>query len=232
MNDDARKRLQAIQEFTKLGSGYKIAERDLMIRGAGDILGAEQSGFISSVGIDMYLKMLSDTLNEKKYNLSSEPIEKNINLSGLDAYIPDSWASPSEKFDLYLEIKQSKKLTTLREVEQKTIDMYGKLPASINNLFLKRQVELMVNSKVGYIEEVVDEDTFVDIVPGKAFLNIPGSMMLLNEKIGNNFTNLRFISQFGKMKIRILKKNEWFTTYAMIVRTIVSIVRSKIKEDE
>lgn len=90
-----------------------------MIRGAGDILGSEQSGFIDSVGIDMYLKMLQDTINEKKYNLSSEPVERSINISGLEAYIPDQFASKTDKFDLYLEIKQSKKLTSLKEVEQK-----------------------------------------------------------------------------------------------------------------
>ena len=63
LTDDGRKRLKAIQEFTELGSGYKIAQRDLMIRGAGDILGAEQAGFIDSVGIDMYIKLL----NEKQW---------------------------------------------------------------------------------------------------------------------------------------------------------------------
>ena len=65
LTDDGRKRLKAIQEFTELGSGYKIAQRDLMIRGAGDILGPEQAGFIDSVGIDMYIKLLNETMAEK-----------------------------------------------------------------------------------------------------------------------------------------------------------------------
>lgn len=230
MNDDAKKRLAAIQEFTKLGSGYKIAERDLTIRGAGDILGAEQSGFINSIGIDMYLKMLQDTINEKKYNLSSEPVERTINISGLEAYIPDTFASKVDKFDLYLEIKQSKKLTTLKEVEQKVIDMYGKLPKSLQILFLKRQIELMVNSRVNYVEEVNDEDTYLDIIPGMAFLNIPGSGVRLSDRIGNTYSNLRFVIQNGKIKIRIIKKGDWFTAYATVVRTIVGIVRENIKE--
>ena len=228
MNDDAKKRLQAIQEFTDLGSGYKIAQRDLMIRGAGDILGSEQSGFIDSVGIDMYLKMLQDTINEKKYNLSSEPVERSINISGLEAYIPDKFASKTDKFDLYLEIKQSKKLTSLKEVEQKVTDMYGKLPKPLQILFLKRQIELMINSKVNYVEDVIDGDTFIDIVPGQAFLNIPGSAVSLSNRIGTIFTNIRFMTSSGKIKVRIIKKGDWFQAYATLVRTIVAIVRDTI----
>lgn len=230
MNDDAKKRLQAIQEFTDLGSGYKIAQRDLTIRGAGDILGAEQSGFIDSVGIDMYLKMLQDTLNEKKYNLSSDPIEKSINISGLEAYIPDTFASKIDKFDLYLEIKQSKKLTALREVEQKVTDMYGKLPKSLQILFLKRQVELMINSRVNYVEDVIDEDAYIDIIPGASFINITGSAVSLSNRIGNTYSNIRFVTTSGKIKIRIIKKGDWFLAYATIVRTIVAIVRDSINE--
>lgn len=228
MNDEAKKRLQAIQEFTDLGSGYKIAQRDLMIRGAGDILGSEQSGFIDSVGIDMYLKMLQDTINEKKYNLSSEPVERSINISGLEAYIPDQFASKTDKFDLYLEIKQSKKLTTLKEVEQKVADMYGKLPKPLQTLFLKRQIELMINSKVKYIEDVIDGDNYIDIIPGQAFLNIAGSALTLNNRIGTTFSNVRFIIASDKIKIRVIKKGDWFQAYAALVRTIVAIVRDTI----
>ena len=233
MNEDAKKRLQAIQEFTDLGSGYKIAQRDLMIRGAGDILGAEQSGFIDSIGIDMYLKMLADAINEKKYKLTSEPIEKTINISGLEAYIPDDFASKSEKFDIYLEIKQCKKMNDLKEFEQKIRDMYGKLPRSLEIIFLKRQVELVVNSKAKFIDEIQDEDGYIDIVPGSAFLEIPGSAVMLNEKIGTTFSNIRFISQDGKIKLRIIKKGDWFHAYATVVKTIVSIVReTMMKKDE
>ena len=77
LNDEARKRLKTIKEFSELGSGYRIAMRDLSIRGAGDILGSEQSGFIDSVGIDMYLQILKETIEEKKIEnpLTREQIE-------------------------------------------------------------------------------------------------------------------------------------------------------------
>ncbi|OQC10994.1 MAG: Transcription-repair-coupling factor [Tenericutes bacterium ADurb.Bin087] len=229
MNDDAKKRLQAIQEFTDLGSGYKIAQRDLMIRGAGDILGAEQSGFIDSIGIDMYLKMLEDAINEKKYKLTSDPIEKTINISGLEAYIPDDFASKSEKFDIYLEIKKSKKMKELKDFEQKVIDMYGKLPQSLEILFLKRQVELVVNSRANFIEEIKDEDVYIDILPGSAFLDIQGSLVSLNNQIGDTYRNIRFITQDGKIKLRIIKRGDWFHAYAAIVKAIVSIVRETMR---
>lgn len=229
MNDDAKKRLQAIQEFTDLGSGYKIAQRDLMIRGAGDILGADQSGFIDSIGIDMYLKMLEDAINEKKYKLTSSPIEKTINISGLEAYIPDDFASKSEKFDIYLEIKKSKRLKELKEFEQKVIDMYGKLPQSLEILFLKRQVELVANSSANFIEDIQDEDVYIDIIPGLAFLEIPGSAVMLNNEIGTKYENIRFITQDDKINLRIIKKGDWFHAYAAIVKAIVKIVREAAK---
>lgn len=232
MNDDAKKRLQAIQEFTDLGSGYKIAQRDLMIRGAGDILGAEQSGFIDSIGIDMYLKMLEDAINEKKYKLTSDPIEKTINISGLEAYIPDDFASKSEKFDIYLEIKKSKKMKELKDFEEKVIDMYGKLPRSLEILFLKRQVELVVNSRANFIEDIKDEDVFIDIIPGRAFLDIPGSVVMLNNEIGTTYQNIRFITQDDKIKLRIIKRGDWFHAYASIVKAIVMIVRETMKNKD
>ena len=142
----------------------------------------------------------------------------------------DMFASKVDKFDLYLAIKQSKKLTTLKEVEQKVIDMYGKLPKSLQILFLKRQIELMVNSRVNYIEDVIDEDTYIDIIPGTPFLNIPGSAVKLSNHMGTKYTNLRFVTQNGKIKIRIIKKGDWFEAYAMVVRTIVGIVREEIRE--
>jgi len=131
---------------------------------------------------------------------------------------------------LYLEIKQSKKLTSLKEVEQKVMDMYGKLPKSLQILFLKRQVELMINSKVNYVEDVIDEDAFIDVIPGPAFINIKGSAVLLSNRLGSTFTNLRFVTIDGKIRVRIMKKGEWFQAYATLVRAIVAIVRETINK--
>ena len=92
LNEKAQKRLKALQDFTELGSGYKIAQRDLMIRGAGDILGPEQAGFIDSIGLDMYIKLLNDAVKEKmEGKIEEEDVEINPTLD-IDAYIPNSYA--------------------------------------------------------------------------------------------------------------------------------------------
>ena len=107
MNDEAQKRLTAIQEFTELGSGYKIAQRDLLIRGAGDILGPEQAGFIDSVGLDLYLKLLNEAVTERKTGEAlKEPTPKK--LFTIDAYIPKEYASESDKLQLYQELEDIK----------------------------------------------------------------------------------------------------------------------------
>jgi transcription-repair coupling factor (superfamily II helicase) len=116
MNEDAQKRLQAIQEFTELGSGYKIAQRDLMIRGAGDILGAEQAGFIDTVGLDLYMKLLNEAIEEKKTGVPT-PEPKPNKLFNIDAYIPKDYAVSSDKIELYQELRTSKTKKSLPPIK-------------------------------------------------------------------------------------------------------------------
>ena len=106
MNQDAIKRLKAIQDFTELGSGYKIAQRDLMIRGAGDILGPEQAGFIDSVGLDLYMQLLNEAIEEQKTGLKKAP-PKSRTLYDIDAYIPKIYAIASDKIELYQDLENA-----------------------------------------------------------------------------------------------------------------------------
>ena len=107
MNEEAYNRLKAIKEFTELGSGYKIALKDLTIRGAGDILGENQSGFIENVGIDLYLDLLKEAINEKKGIKKEESVKhKNIQVNG---HIPIEYASRDDnKIDLYKKLEKDK----------------------------------------------------------------------------------------------------------------------------
>ena len=113
MTEEATKRLKAIKEFAQLGSGYKIAMRDLSIRGSGDILGGEQAGFIDSVGFDMYMKILQDVIDEKtgeKKEQKEVPVQ-NINVDG---YIPENYVeSDIEKLNLYQRVYQSQHLIAI-----------------------------------------------------------------------------------------------------------------------
>ena len=91
VSEVATNRLRAIKEFTELGSGYKIALRDLSIRGAGDLLGANQSGFIENIGIDLYMDLLKDAIEEEKGILKEKDKEINNNIQ-IDGYIPSTYA--------------------------------------------------------------------------------------------------------------------------------------------
>lgn len=229
MTESATKRLQAIQEFTDLGSGYKIAERDLLIRGAGDILGSEQSGFIDTVGIDMYLKMLNDAISEKKGEDSAK--QKPPSLSGVEAYIPDEYADKSEKFEIYLDISSAATVSSLHEVYKKTRDMFGPIPNTLELLFRKREIELIISSRDKYIEEVKDSLTFLDIIPGASFYEIKGALKLLSDSLTTNESNIRFVTQNGKIIIRMNKDNSWFKEYDIVINKIVSIVREDRKNN-
>ena len=111
LKEVAEKRLHAIREFTEMGSGFKIAMRDLEIRGAGNLLGAEQSGHMESVGYDLYCKMLAEAVQEAKGIAPAEAFETTIDLN-VSAYIPDSYISNEALKDVYKRQKKNCSNTT------------------------------------------------------------------------------------------------------------------------
>ena len=152
LSEVATKRLQAIKEFTQLGSGYKIALRDLTIRGAGDLLGEKQAGFINTVGMSLYLNMLNSAIKEKK-GIASEIIEKEeIKVNDIDGYIPQQFVPVDyEKISIYQQLAVIDSQEKLDDYNKEICDLYGKLPNSINGLFDKKRLELMLNN--GKIEK-------------------------------------------------------------------------------
>ncbi|MBR2685632.1 MAG: transcription-repair coupling factor [Erysipelotrichaceae bacterium] len=145
LTEIAQKRLTAIKEFTELGSGYKIAMRDLTIRGAGDLLGAKQSGFIDTVGIDMYIEMLNEAIAEKKGEaVETKEVKTTIPMK-VDAYIPEQFATRDyEKITLYQRIDAADNFRQLRDLEEEITDEYGKLPAQVSMLFEKKRLEILL----------------------------------------------------------------------------------------
>jgi transcription-repair coupling factor (superfamily II helicase) len=134
LTEVAEKRLQAIKEFTELGSGFKIAMRDLAIRGAGNLLGAEQHGFINSVGFDLYNDMLAKAVKEIRGEQEQEVPEPVIDL-GIEAYIPDTYISdPAQKIAMYKKFKYVRSTEAAAELEEELIDRYGDLPEPVMNL--------------------------------------------------------------------------------------------------
>lgn len=136
LKEDARRRLQAIREFTELGSGFKIAMRDLQIRGAGNLLGADQSGHMTTVGYAMYCRLMNEAVELARGRTVEEPVETTVNL-GLPMLIPDSYvADEADKMDIYRSVARIQDLQDARSVLAEIKDRYGSLPAEISNLVL------------------------------------------------------------------------------------------------
>ena len=130
----AEKRLSAIREYAEFGSGFKIAMRDLEIRGAGNILGAEQSGFLMSVGYDLYLKLLEEAVLEER----GEKVQRTESVSAdlaVSANIPERYvASPEQRMDLYRRIARIRTEEDADDVVDELVDRYGDPPRAVNNL--------------------------------------------------------------------------------------------------
>jgi len=134
LTEVASKRLGAIREFAEFGSGFKIAMRDLEIRGAGNVLGPEQSGFLLSVGYDMYLKLLEEAVLEERGEKPERPTECAADLS-VAASIPDRYVpSPEQRMDLYRRIAAISSEADADDVMDELIDRYGDPPRTVNNL--------------------------------------------------------------------------------------------------
>ena len=135
LKETAEKRLQAIREFTDLGSGFKIAMRDLEIRGAGNLLGAEQSGHMEAIGYDLYCKMLNDAVRRLKGEKEDiDDFETTIDLM-IDAFIPATYVrNEMQKLELYKRIASIESEEECADMTDELLDRYGELPASVLNL--------------------------------------------------------------------------------------------------
>ncbi|MEJ6950620.1 transcription-repair coupling factor [Natronospora cellulosivora (SeqCode)] len=142
----AEKRLKAIKEFTNLGSGFKIAMRDLEIRGAGNLLGPEQHGHIASVGFSLYCKLLENAVEELKGQKKEEEKELEIKLD-IDAYLPDKYISDSQqKISIYKKIMNIKDDSDYTEILDEIIDRFGEPPEEVVNLLKISILRIKVRS--------------------------------------------------------------------------------------
>ena len=147
LKEEAEKRLQAIREFTELGSGIKIAMRDLEIRGAGNVLGAEQHGHMEAVGYDLYCKMLNQAVLALKGEETEADLYETSVECDIDAYIPPSYIKNEyQKLDIYKRISAIESEEEYMDMQDELIDRFGELPAPVENLLLIASVKALAHS--------------------------------------------------------------------------------------
>lgn len=227
INEKAIKRLKAIQDFTELGSGYKIAQRDLMIRGAGDILGPEQAGFIDSVGIDLYLKMLSEAIEEKKTGKAIEE-PKAAHLFNIEAYIPANYAEKKDKIELYQEIESAKNIESLTRVSKRMRDVYGRIPREVETLLRQRRIDLLASGKA--FSELLEYDDEISVVLSKEFSAINGIGNALFERIVPYLTKVKVSYIQRILKIRMKKNGEWMNDLEELLTIISELYNVSVKK--
>lgn len=206
LTEEAGKRLKAIKEFTELGSGYKIAMRDLAIRGAGDILGGTQSGFIDSIGFDMFMKILQDSVNQKMGKQEQEIDIKNVNVN-VDGYIPHDYVSSDiEKLELYQRLDNTKTISAIDHLKTEFIDYYGKLPSEVATLIEKRKLDILASSKI--IDVLEEKKGNIEITFSTDYSkNVKGDQLF--ELVNRLFTRPRFKQIDNKIAIILPKGDQW-----------------------
>lgn len=217
LNEGAQKRLKAITEFTELGSGIKISQRDLLIRGAGDILGPEQAGFIDTVGIDMYIKILNETIEEKSHlhKLSVKAKQFNLNING---YIPSSFVNDENKLQIYQDLLKVNTLDELDEEKDNIRDVYGKIPEEVELLLIKRKVEIYLNYDC--FESLKEFETNIQLVLSEKFSMIEGIGSSLFTALISLLKYLKISYIDKKINISISKNSD----YVFVLLNVFEIV--------
>lgn len=215
MNDEAQKRLRAIQEFTELGSGYKIAQRDLMIRGAGDILGPEQAGFIDSVGLDLYLKMLNEAVEARKTGVEPEP-PKAKKMFNIDAYIPSEYASKGDKLELYQELEDAKSEGDITSFSRKIRDIYGKIPPEVALLISKKRIDLLSENEE--FETLAEQQDRIDVDMSPLFTKVDGIATELFDVLVPYLASLKVSFSGKRLRLSLYKGKEWLPTLEKVMK--------------
>jgi len=173
MTDDARKRMTALEQFSELGSGFNIAMKDLEIRGAGDLLGGEQSGFINEIGFETYQKILNEAIEELKENEFKELYKESENIgdktfvkdtqidTDFELLFPDDYINNiSERLNLYTELNSIKTEVDLKKFEARLVDRFGELPTQAIDLLNSVRIK-WIASKIGLEKAVMKQGKFI-----------------------------------------------------------------------
>lgn len=171
MTEDARKRITALEQFTELGSGFNIAMKDLEIRGAGDLLGGEQSGFINEIGFDTYQKILNEAIEELKENefkdLYQDDGEEKVYVKDVtidtdfELLFPDSYVNNiAERLNLYTQLNNLKTEAELEKFKTEMVDRFGELPKQVTDLLNSVQIKWLA-TKIGFEKVIMKQNKLI-----------------------------------------------------------------------
>ncbi len=224
LSEIAAKRLQSIKEFTELGSGYKIAMRDLTIRGAGDLLGEKQAGFINTVGMDLYLDMLQEAIERQK-GIVKKKEESGPKIGNVDGYIPERFAPEDyEKITLYQRIDKMKTRKELNALLEEINDRYGRLPNSVRLLFEKKRAEIMLNSRKFEALEELEKECRLILSP-RFSQKVDG--VRLFEKVMELSAGIRLRYTKNRITFLIPKRKNWIVTVNEVMNIAEKAERRK-----
>ncbi|WP_367296485.1 transcription-repair coupling factor [Levilactobacillus yonginensis] len=172
LTEVSEKRLEAIKDFTELGSGFKIAMRDLSIRGAGNLLGKQQHGFINSVGYDLYTQMLSDAVAKKRGKQTQPKTDATVEL-GVEAYLPSDYIEDEQqKIEMYKRIRQLESDDEVGEIQADLIDRFGEYPDAVSQLLTIGQLKLAAD--LALVDKIRRKDGDIFVTISKRGTNILG----------------------------------------------------------
>ena len=239
---DAIKRLAVIQEHSELGQGFKVAMRDMEIRGAGNILGVSQSGHVNQVGYEMYLELLEESVREIKGEAPETKIDPEIHIK-IEAYIPDSYVPDvNQRMNFYKRLSRASSQGEIDGIEEEIIDLYGKAPEQVNSLLSIMAIRLVMKellvSKLDYAKgdliisfnesTIVTPETLIKWVQEKQKVRIlPGDKLVY--KIGSVDSKERANIAFDVLKeLLYLTKDQKMEQTSNIAETAQPLVKYKL----
>lgn len=200
LNDIAIKRLNTIKEFTELGSGYRIAMRDLSLRGAGDIFGASQAGFVDSVGISLYMKMIEDEIKRQQGEFTPEEDKETQALINVSTHISDTYVTDEDiKIEIHQKINEINSYEKMLEIKNELEDRFGKVTDDMLVYMYEEWFEKL--AKKYNIKQVVQTDRSIEItLPEDVSSNIKGDKLLIEAMNLSRSFNIKYVNK----KISIL----------------------------
>lgn len=232
LTSEARSRLQAIEQFSDLGDGIKIAMKDLEIRGAGNLLGAEQSGFMADIGFETYQRILNEAVMELKYNPEFKylyPAEKEENAylvdtqidTDLSIQIPDEYVnSTSERFSLYSELAKLETEEELTQFRTRLIDRFGDYPEEMENLFISLRLKWLAKS-LGFEKLLLKHETLLCY-----FINDPQSPYYQSDLFRTILTQVQSQPKWASFKEKPAKKKGDLPQYFLRFNHIIDLPKA------